>query len=153
VWSFVLWHILGATMSLLSKLRSGFASQRTARQSGAIEHRDKDSLKTPGRSFEAVAIRANDRACKEARQLANNRMLTAEAPRLPLASCNVRCSCTYKSYPDRRDEPRRRADVGISGSFYVGAERRRGRDRRIGNPEGGGRSYYGYMRENGTRSS
>jgi hypothetical protein len=70
----------------------------------------------------------------------------AEAPKLPLPACGQHCTCVYKSFNDRRDESRRAADVGITSSWYVGPERRTGRDRRGQGPPDGKPSYYDYRR-------
>jgi hypothetical protein len=99
------------------------------------------------RSYAAVGIRVGAVACKSARALAGKRFLVAEAPSLPLQSCNVHCKCTYRSYDDRRQEPRRSADVGVSSRFYVGSERRSGLDRRLSHRLGGDDDYFGFMRQ------
>ena len=97
-------------------------------------------------SYRAVELRTRGPACAAARELAGKRLLVAEAPPLPLADCNARCMCYYEAHADRRrDEPRRAADLGVSGSFYAGPERRSGLDRRQTH-RAAEDSYYDYMR-------
>jgi hypothetical protein len=108
--------------------------------------REGDGGDPPARSYEAVAIRSHRCACKAARQLAGVCFLVAEAPKLPLESCTLFCRCTYKSYPDRRRDARRLADVGVTSTHYMGAERRSALNRRISQHEGGSGDYYDFMR-------
>lgn len=98
--------------------------------------------------YRAVELRTHGPACRAARALAGKRVLIAEAPPLPLPNCaQSRCSCYYKHHADRRrDEPRRRADVGVSGTFYSGPERRSGLDRRQSHRAAADDDYYDYMR-------
>jgi hypothetical protein len=84
-------------------------------------------------------------SCAKVKALAGKRFLVAEAPSLPLEQCNAKCRCTYKNHSDRRQEPRRSSDVGVSSRFYVGAERRSGMDRRLIDRRGDD-DYFGYMR-------
>jgi hypothetical protein len=97
------------------------------------------------RSYQAVEIRAHMNSCAQAKALAGKRFLVAEAPALPLDQCNASCRCTYKNHADRRHDPRRSSDVGVSSRFYIGAERRSGMDRRLGDRRRD--DYFGYMRE------
>lgn len=97
-------------------------------------------------SYRSVELRTRGVACREAKARAGKRVLATEAPPLPLKGCTLRCSCYYKEHADRRDsEPRRLVDVGMSGSFYTGPERRSGRDRRRAERSSDD-DYYDYMR-------
>lgn len=107
--------------SLKRKRSQGLPAQR------ASEH------KTDAAHFRAVSI-ASDlevdcTACKEQR---GKRYLMHEAPSLPLPNCDAaHCRCRYVRYPDRREEARRDADVGIGGRPHLSSERRASRsDRR-----------------------
>ena len=120
------------------------ASKRARPRAEAADKRRANAPPAERENYDAVEIRMHVSACKRARALAGKRFLVAEAPRLPLEGCNVRCKCSYKSHPDRRQEPRRSADVGMSSRFYVGPERRSGLDRRLNHA--GDDDYYGYMR-------
>lgn len=59
--------------------------------------------------------------CQAVRGTDGQRYLSGEAPRLPVPECDdpAACQCTYKRFKDRRDEPRRSADVGFdfAGQF------------------------------------
>lgn len=118
---------------------------RVKRTSGTAQ-RPKPSAGPGSSPYRAVELRAQGPACRGARALAGKRMLAAEAPALPLPGCTLRCACYYKNHADRRSsEPRRLADAGVSGSFYMGPERRSGLDRRIGRRSAED-NYYDYMR-------
>ncbi len=82
--------------------------------------------------YQAVSIRARTRACEAARQCGETRFLSLEAPSLPLEGCTntAACRCRYRHHKDRRDEPRRDADVGMPGRLWVAEERRNNRGRR-----------------------
>jgi hypothetical protein len=73
-----------------------------------------------------------ERACGLVRSYADHRILSKDAPRLPIAGCsNIDgCRCTYKHWSDRRQEPRRTVDYGLAGIPYYGPERRGRRERR-----------------------
>ena len=97
------------------------------------------------RSYAATELRVHGHACKAARALSGKRFLVAEAPKLPLETCNVRCRCTYQHHSDRRQEPRRSFDVGVT-SEYSGKERRSGLDRR-GHRADEASDYYSFMED------
>ena len=82
--------------------------------------------------FHAVSITCSRRqVCGAARGLTGQRFLAAEAPSLPLASCDsAACACRYEHHEDRRFDPRRAADEGRAEHPYAGAERRGHRGRR-----------------------
>ena len=58
--------------------------------------------------WHAVAIVGTPDACAAAKACKDNRYLSVEAPRLPLAGCDAKCcDCRYAHYDDRRRGPRR----------------------------------------------
>lgn len=59
--------------------------------------------------YHAVTVLAGAGACEQARALQDVRLLSLEAPRLPLAGCTnpEGCRCKYQHYSDRRAGPRR----------------------------------------------
>ena len=77
-------------------------------------------------AFHAVSIRAPARACDEAKSFKGTRFLAAEAPKLPVTDCsNAECPCSYRHHDDRRQEPRRAAEIGLPSAHYRGVERRK----------------------------
>ena len=66
------------------------------------------------------------------RSYAGHRILSDEAPHLPISGCSKggQCDCVYKHWPDRRQEPRRATDFGMAGLPYYGPERREDQERR-----------------------
>jgi hypothetical protein len=93
-------------------------------------------LKTPPPRlrFHAVTVVARDEACADARALKDMRLLSADAPRLPMRDCDhpERCECRFVHHDDRRAGPRRddsdSPGARTSTSF---AERRTLRGRRV----------------------
>ena len=69
------------------------------------------------RSYRAVEIIPHaGRHCAAVEELTGCRILTDEAPSLPLPNCDqAECKCRYAPYKDRRAGSRRDADVGIAG--------------------------------------
>ncbi len=86
-------------------------------------------------AYHAVSIKFESNACMAARELEGKRFLSAAAPRLPLAECNVLdCRCRFVHHKDRRSGKDRRSPFAASG-FGGGTgsyekEQRKGRDRR-----------------------
>ena len=61
------------------------------------------------------AMPGSSDCCAAVTVIAGRRLLTDEAPHLPLASCDQpKCRCRYQQYDDRRTNARRDADIGIS---------------------------------------
>jgi hypothetical protein len=76
-------------------------------------------------SYHAVAIATGVRCCTGAEELKDQRFLSREAPKLPLASCDVlKCECRYTHYDDRRRGPRRAREMGVALDAYEGDEKR-----------------------------
>jgi hypothetical protein len=88
--------------------------------------------------FHAVSIRIGSNACEQARALHGTRVLAANAPQLPLQSCDVQqCQCRLVHHGDRRDGDDRRSPFqrGFGGSATRRQDDRRSRpDRRRPNP-------------------
>jgi hypothetical protein len=132
----------------LSKLQALFGGGRgtAARRPASSPSLEARSIDVRPHSYKAIAIKPPSSACEHARALAGKRFLVAEAPKLPLPSCDQRCTCIYQSFSDRRDESRRASDIGITSSWYMGPERRGGQDRRGKGRPDGKPSYYDYRR-------
>jgi hypothetical protein len=64
----------------------------------------------PRLRFHAVTVVPCADACAQALSLGNVRLLSVEAPRLPMAGCDRPhdCDCRFKHHDDRRAGPRRR---------------------------------------------
>ena len=60
--------------------------------------------------FHAVTVMPGADACPQALSLLGVRVLSAEAPKLPIAGCDrpERCDCRFKHHDDRRAGQRRR---------------------------------------------
>jgi hypothetical protein len=81
--------------------------------------------------WHAVAIVATATACAAARACKDNRYLSAEAPRLPLAGCDAtRCECRYGHFDDRRRGPRRAQEKNGVTPKRVSVDNRARRGRR-----------------------
>ena len=87
---------------------------------------------TPRLRFHAVSVVCGPNACAAAKQLRNVRVLSADAPRLPLATCDGpdTCRCTYRHHDDRRAGPRRAKELGQLADPWAMTERRRWGGRR-----------------------
>jgi len=122
-------------MKVLSKLRS-----KPAKTAKLVDP------STQPKSFSSVSIVARS-GCEQAKHLAGKRFLVNESPRLPLDGCNkADCNCVYRQHSDRRAEPRRAQDVGVTSPFFTGPERRSGADRRtVEVPQTGSESYFDYF--------
>lgn len=59
--------------------------------------------------FHAVTVVAGANACAQAKALKDVRLLSPEAPRLPIVGCTnpAGCTCRYQHHDDRRAGPRR----------------------------------------------
>lgn len=81
----------------------------------------------PRLKYHCVAVITGMRSCAAAKALKDQRMLSADAPRLPLATCDMpgECRCTFRKFDDRRIGPRRAGERGMLASPWVNTERRR----------------------------
>jgi hypothetical protein len=82
--------------------------------------------------YHCVEIVAPGSGCAEARALKGVRLLSAEAPRLPLSTCDrpSECKCIYRHFDDRRQGSRRDDEGAPISRPYRGVERRKRRGRR-----------------------
>lgn len=77
--------------------------------------------------FHAVSIRPGLESCEAAKKLKGKRLLSKNAPSLPLPQCGVAdCQCWYEHFADRRLDDRR----AHGRTNYAGHERRVRNDRR-----------------------
>lgn len=81
--------------------------------------------------WHAVSVIGGPGACPPALALQGKRILSDDAPRLPLSTCawSWNCRCIYRHHRDRRATPRRASDRGQPASWVV-TERRIARGRR-----------------------
>lgn len=82
--------------------------------------------------YRCVEVVAPVGGCEAARSLNNLRLLSVEAPRLPLTTCDrpSNCTCIYRHHEDRRAGPRRDNEHATLPLAHTGAERRKWRGRR-----------------------
>jgi hypothetical protein len=83
--------------------------------------------------FHAVSIVAGPNACAQVKALTGVRLLSAEAPRLPVIGCTdpSGCRCRFQHHDDRRAGPRRSGlRTSIREDFSAGNNRRRSLGRR-----------------------
>ncbi len=100
------------------------------RKSEPVEEGVADHTPSP---YHCVAVLPGKNACRTAQTLKGMRFLSAEAPTLPLVSCDcTSCACTFAHFADRRHGDRRNAYSAESHSFTIQGhdERRRRRGRR-----------------------
>jgi hypothetical protein len=83
----------------------------------------------PKLRFHAVSVIGGAHACAAAQALKDVRLLSAEAPRLPMANCEhpATCNCRFQHYSDRRAGPRRDTEIHGSASRHVHMPDRRDR--------------------------
>ncbi len=96
--------------------------------------------RAPGRSrvsslthlFHGIEIAPGARACVTVHDLAHQRLLSDDAPRLPLSGCEnpAQCTCKYKHFVDRRTDARRETDEGLPERRHP-TNKRDGTGRRI----------------------
>jgi hypothetical protein len=78
--------------------------------------------------FHAVSVVAGPNACAQAKALKDVRLLSPQAPRLPIVGCTNPdgCKCRYQHHEDRRAGPRRSGLRSVrSGVGTAEANRRR----------------------------
>lgn len=82
--------------------------------------------------FHCVTVQAAANGCEAAKSLLGVRLLSLEAPRLPLANCThpAACRCTYRHFDDRRAGPRRASERNELSDPWSTTERRRSGGRR-----------------------
>jgi hypothetical protein len=82
--------------------------------------------------YHCVSIMGGQDACAAVKELALQRLLSADAPRLPLATCDRpdACDCRFRHHDDRRAGPRRSGESGRIRATQTYTERRDRRGRR-----------------------
>jgi hypothetical protein len=83
--------------------------------------------------FHAISIVAGPNACAQVKALTDVRLLSVEAPRLPVVGCTNPggCSCKFQHHEDRRAGPRRTGlRTSMQEDFSADANRRRSLGRR-----------------------
>ena len=77
--------------------------------------------------YHAVVIRPGREPCETVVARSGDRVLSAEAPLLPLKDCDrpERCSCRYQHYDDRRRGPRRGNEIGTPSKKHPDQPERR----------------------------
>jgi hypothetical protein len=83
--------------------------------------------------FHAVSIVPGANACAQVKALTDVRLLSLEAPRLPIVGCANpdSCHCRFEHHEDRRAGPRRSAlRASMQESLSTTGNRRRSRGRR-----------------------
>jgi hypothetical protein len=84
--------------------------------------------------YHAVTVESGGNACAQARALKGVRLLSLEAPRLPLVGCDRHgdCKCKFLHHSDRRAGPRRGLDTSLAarGQAAHDHDRRRSPGRR-----------------------
>ncbi len=70
---------------------------------------------TAKNDYGGVQVTVNaDTCCQAAKDIAGQRFLEKDVPKLPLDGCDVQeCRCAFQRFDDRRSEPRRLSDVGF----------------------------------------
>ena len=80
--------------------------------------------------YHCVEVIAGDQACDAAKSLKGVRLLSADAPLLPLKTCEAdECRCIYRHFDDRRQGPRREQHMRVA-TPSVDLDRRKRRGRR-----------------------
>ena len=96
--------------------------------------RDKLSGSTPKQPWHSVSIVPCKNPCDAVLANPRRRVLSRDAPRLPLADCSDpdHCQCKYQHHADRRSAPRRSEDSGAGSGpgSKPPRERRRPGERR-----------------------
>jgi hypothetical protein len=89
-------------------------------------------LKSPTLRYHCVSIHAGPQGCAAVKALQHTRILSAEAPHLPLPTCETpaTCRCTYRHHDDRRKGPRRSSERNGPSDRWTAPERRRSIGRR-----------------------
>ncbi len=110
-----------------------FIRSRQSKKAGAVKPRRPAAISN--KSYHAVSIKFESRACMAAKTMEGERFLSSEAPRLPLPDCDATdCQCHFSHHQDRRVSKDRRHAFNASGhSNTTGKheqERREIRDRR-----------------------
>jgi len=82
--------------------------------------------------YHCVSIVGGPACCPAVKEMALQRLLSADAPRLPVKTCDrpEACQCKFRHYDDRRAGPRRAEEGARVSAARVSDERRHMRGRR-----------------------
>ncbi|HUL12696.1 MAG TPA: hypothetical protein VLU73_11075 [Methylococcaceae bacterium] len=81
--------------------------------------------------FHAVTIECGMDCCEAVNKLKDKRLLSNEAPLLPLPACDAaQCDCRYVHFNDRRDDDRRHPYTALTEVLGT-SDQRSGEDRRL----------------------
>jgi hypothetical protein len=88
---------------------------------------------TPRLRYHCVSVMPGKMSCAAAQAIHGQRLLSPEAPRLPLDGCETpgECNCTYQHHDDRRAGPRRARERNELADPYSATERRHACGRRL----------------------
>lgn len=102
------------------------------RGNGPKEPGAKPAKRESRNRWHAVAIVPGATHCQAVEAIKGRRILSSEAPILPLRECDVAaCKCKYRHHDDRRDGPRRTEEAQAGGMrSRTSADRRNSRGRR-----------------------
>ena len=93
----------------------------------------KTTSRTPKQPWHSVSIVPGAKPCDAVLANPRRRLLSGNAPRLPLKDCSDpdQCQCKFQHHPDRRAGARRTDDSGGGGQAKTpGSNRRRPGERR-----------------------
>ena len=87
------------------------------------------------KAYHSVSIVPGSPACAAATAGSQRKILSAEAPRLPLPDCTMSqsCKCRFQKHDDRRgddDDRRMLGGASVQTGWYRGLEKRKSRGRR-----------------------
>ena len=87
---------------------------------------------TPRLRYHCVSVVPGRTGCAAALAISGQRLLSLDAPRLPLHDCETpgECRCTYQHHDDRRIGPRRARERNELADPYSATERRHAFGRR-----------------------
>lgn len=86
--------------------------------------------KRPSDSYQCVEVRCGTDACDAVKKFEARRLLSGEAPEIPVPGCDAaECSCRYVHHKDRRHSERRN-HAAYHPPTAAGGDRRTKRDRR-----------------------
>lgn len=111
-------------MPLILEFFTGLKWKLSKTKSRTLPHK-------PDNAYHTVAIRPGLVSCEQVQRWAGRRILSKNAPGLPVPGCTLpKCGCWYKHYADRRIGLRRLSDEFNMPAKWAGKERRAGPGRR-----------------------
>lgn len=87
---------------------------------------NRERKQTISNPWHAISVVTGVYACDAAVARREQRVLSADAPQLPLSNCQQpgTCTCHYRHHSDRRHSLRRARDNGLPNRDYTGTDRR-----------------------------